>query len=186
MKSISYSPFSPTCNFEQITLPKSKWKKVKPPRFLYHLSYRNISTDGIDLRRYNIAKEGLWGIESGRGGVWANVQYASVGKMWPIVIDGFECSGDWGHFIEGRYDVWRIDTMALNNQWYYDPVMDDDECKSYYIHQSDYLFTEYTIQPHALRLFTFVSHVDTDAKHRFHLTPVMEINQYIIYKRSNR
>jgi hypothetical protein len=181
MKSRSYNPFKLSKKIDPIALPKSKWKKVKPPRCLYHLSYKNRYNDSLDLKRYSIAKEGLWGIESGKTGVWANVQYLDVVKMWLIVIDGFECDGDWGHFIESNYDVWRIDTKMLKNKWYLDPVMDKDECNAYSIHQNDYLFTENTIQPNALRLYSFICNVKYISKQTFFLSPVEEINKYILY-----
>jgi hypothetical protein len=186
MKSISYNPFKLSKKIELITLPKSKWKKVKPPRYLYHLSYKNRYSDSLDLKRYSIAKEGLWGIESESRGVWANVQYENVVTMWPIVIDGYECDGDWGHFIESNYDVWRIDKKKLKNQWYLDPVMDKDECNAYDINQIDYLFTENTVKPDALQLFSFRCDVKDISKQTFYLTPVEEINKYILHNCINR
>jgi hypothetical protein len=59
MKSRSYNPIKLSKKIDPIALPKSKWKKVKPPRYLYHLSYKNRYNDSLDLKRYSIAKEGL-------------------------------------------------------------------------------------------------------------------------------
>ena len=182
MKSIKYVPFGRKLQLLsglKITTPKAEWNKVEPPRFLYHLTHKTAAEGEVDLKRFNIAQEGLWGIEVGSRGVWANTQCQKVNKMWPLPIDGYECSGDWGDFVESSYDVWRIDTTLIKNEWYIDPAMDDIECNAYKIVASDYMYTENSIPPIALRLFKFVSFFDENNNYDFHLSPVIEVNKYI-------
>jgi hypothetical protein len=57
--------------------------------------------------------------------------------------------------------------------------MDYKECDAYNIVASDYMYTENSIAPIALRLFKFVSFFDENNNYDFHLSPVVEVNRYI-------
>jgi hypothetical protein len=81
-----------------------------------------------------------------------------------------------------NFDVWRIDTRLAGNRWYLDPVL-REEINHYTTSDiSNYLYTEYTVQPCALQLFkievikgSYANSQDID----FRLKPVQEINSII-------
>jgi hypothetical protein len=52
-----------------------------------------------------------------------------------------------------RYDVWQIDTKLIDNIWYLDPNLKDENDGSG--DATDYLYCENTVHPRALKLFTF-------------------------------
>ena len=106
--------------------------------------------------------------------------------MWPICFDSWGLSEK--QYIDNfyKFDVWRIDTLAIKNTWYIDPNL---------IHSAverpgeatDYLYTDQTVAPIALKLFTislteYGYHYNNKLKCEFILNPVDEINDIIYHK----
>ncbi len=83
--------------------------RIKPQRFVYHVSKRE--------NRKSIDQQGLRtntdnGILNFQNAVFAN--NSNCGDWFPFVIDVFEeCNFN-------DYDIWRIDTNKINNEWFID------------------------------------------------------------------
>jgi len=134
--------------------PKAEWKPIFPPRFVYHLT-RGGKMGTISESRYyqriSIYLYGLYGVDKGRGGVWANSDLNSLTLAYPFVFDGLERPQSELFKLIEEYDVWRIDTRMINNKWYIDPNMQDVDgwCDG-----RKYLYTEISVPPTALKLFS--------------------------------
>jgi len=188
VKSIPYCPIARKRK-HTIKTPKSEWKKFRPGRYLYHLSYRGkkIETEEeLLLKRMSFVKEGICGTDWGLGGVWVNNQIKKINQLWPICFDSWGLNlNQYLKFIQ-EFDVWRIDTSLINNTWYVDPNL-IDEPFSRSGEAEDYLYCEHTVHPRALKLFT----ISIDEKrcllnqgfnNEFKLIPVNKINELIKYK----
>ena len=190
MKSIPYCHIARKRR-HTISTPKSKWKKYRPDRYLYHLSYGgtlNVDEEKVMFKRLSIATEGICGIEKGLGGVWANNQMKKVNQLWPVCFDSWDCHSD-QEYLEMIYqfDVWQIDTYAISNIWYLDPNIIDHVNLVGSGDASDYLYCENTIHPRALKLFTFLVNdykflYEDKRNIEFELNPVEKINEFISYK----
>ena len=129
MKTTAYSPYKPKF-LSSIRAERHKW--VRAPhheRFLFHLrnvgSYRE-DEEGLLALRLNYVKEGIWGKEQGTAGVWANNGMRNIHTLWPVWIDSWDLSDAEGYLdLFTQYDIWRIDTSSIGNQWYVDPNMSD-------------------------------------------------------------
>jgi hypothetical protein len=82
------------------------------------------------------------------------------------------------------HDIWRIDTTTFNATWYVDPNF--MLTKGEYIRE--YVFTESSVPPHALKLFRF--NLDeynflygNRKKLNFSLEPVKEVNKLLDHQR---
>jgi len=190
MKSIPYCPIARKRR-HTIDTPKSEWKKYRPDRYLYHLSYGgtlNIDEEKLLFKRLSIATEGICGIEKSLGGVWANNQMKRINKLWPVCFDSWDCGSDRAYLeMLYRFDVWQIDTSAIDNTWYLDPNLIDDEGLLGSGDASDYLYCENTVHPSALKLFTFsindYKFLYEDKRNiEFNLEPVYKINEFISVK----
>ena len=188
MKSIPYCPIARKRR-HSIKTPKSEWKKYRPDRYLYHLSYGgtlNINEEKVLLKRLSIATEGICGIEKGLGGVWANNQMKRVNQLWPVCFDSWDCRSDMDYLeMLYQFDIWQIDTSCIDNIWYLDPNIIDDVVGSG--DASDYLYCENTVHPGALKLFTLsindYKFLYEDKRNiEFVLEPVEKINEFISYK----
>jgi len=184
---------------QKIKTPKKYWKKIKPERFVYHLTFggelSGMSEDALLYSRMNYALEGIWGKDNGSAGVWANNQMKDIDRLWPMPIDSWDFCfgnlGEWWHLkMYYCYDVWRIDTTLFDAEWYVDPVMTKSEAAAYGLFPDDYVYTENSVPPHALKVFTFdmrdYSYYCINGKgssKSFYLNPVSEINEFIDYKR---
>lgn len=185
MKSIPYCPIARKKR-HTISTPKAEWKRYRPDRYLYHLSYGgtlNVNEENLLYKRLSIATEGICGKEKGLGGVWANNQMKRVKHLWPICFDSWDCRSH-EDFLKMlyRYDVWQIDTKQIDNIWYLDPnLMDGSEGSG---DATDYLYCENTIHPSALKLFTFTINdykflYEDKFNVEFNLDPVEKINNFI-------
>jgi hypothetical protein len=61
MKSIPYCPIAQRKR-HSISTPKSKWKRYRPDRYLYHVSYGdtlNVNEENVLYKRLSIATEGI-------------------------------------------------------------------------------------------------------------------------------
>lgn len=180
---------------QKIKTPKKYWKKIKPERFVYHLTYggelSGISEDTLFENRMSFATEGIHGKDKGTPGVWANNQIKDIDRLWPIPIDSWDFCfanlGDWWHLkMYYFYDVWRIDTTRFDADWYIDPVMTKTETAAYGVFPDDYVYTENSVPPHALKVFTLdmmgYSHYCINGKKSsksFYLNPVTKVNDFI-------
>jgi len=190
MKSIPYSPYTPSFNYG-FDVERSDWIPFKPQRYVYHIDYggRRSKNDAeyYKYKRLNIALRGLYGKDQGTQGVWANNQMENIFQLYPINIDGFGMSVN--EILEWvlSFDVWRIDTCAFNVQWYIDPnhMLTDYDMKEKWV------FTENSVPPHALKLYHFNINeyeflynqaVDGEGW----LESSKEINRLIEYKRVQR
>jgi hypothetical protein len=190
MKSIPYCPIARKRR-HTITTPKSEWKKYRPDRYLYHLSYGGImkvDEEKVFLKRLSIATEGICGIDKNLGGVWANNQIKRIKDLWPICFDSWDCHTS-QEYLEMLYqfDVWQIDTSLVDNRWYLDPNIINDVDLVGSGDASDYLYCENTVHPRALKLFTFsindYKFLYEDKRNvEFVLEPVEKINEFISYK----
>jgi len=131
--------------------------------------------------------KGLYGIDQGNQGVWANNQMENIFCLYPINIDGFGMSQreilEWPY----SFDVWRIDTRAFRAKWYIDP----NHMLTHYDMKENWVFTESSVPPHALKLFhfninefTFLFKESNEVE--FWLEPHKETNRIIEYKRVQR
>jgi hypothetical protein len=185
MKSIPYCPIAQRKR-HTISTPKSEWKKYRPDRYLYHVSYGgtlNVNEENVLFKRLSIATEGICGKEKGLGGVWANNQMKRVNYLWPICFDSWDCRSHEDYLkMLYRYDVWQIDTNLIDNIWYLDPnLIDGSEGSG---DATDYLYCENTIHPRALKLFTFTINdykflYEDKFNVEFNLDPVEKINNFI-------
>lgn len=182
-----YFPNVPRLKHE-ISTPKTEWKKYRPDRYLYHLSEGGIlekKEEDLFFKRLNIAFTGLWGKEKGTGGVWANNQIDKSNHLWPICYDSWGLSEKECMDLYYQYDVWRIDTHAIPNKWYLDPnlIYSPAERPG---SASDYLYTEFTVPPVALKLFTITlreyGYLLNEFKCKISLVPVDNINDIIYHK----
>jgi hypothetical protein len=157
----------------------------KPDRYLYHLTRSNKGRRSEECRYYHrlgFVFEGIRGIDRGTRGVWANNQCTNAHYLWPMPIDGIGLNDqEYMTLLEG-FDLWRIDTRLAGNRWYLDPVLREEI--NYYSGYdiSNYLYTEYTVAPVALQLFTIKVINGTYSKCRdidFRLEPVQEVNTLI-------
>jgi len=188
MKSIAYSPIRRSKR-HCISTPKEKWKKYGPKRYLYHLTYNGkdkCSDEDLLFFRLSFATEGICGIEKGLGGVWANNQMNRIEKLWPFCFDSWGM--DKSQYLKFIYemDIWRIDTTKVNNIWYLDPNLIDDP-HSRGGEANEYLYTENTIHPNALKLFTLSVNdyrflYENENLDEFRLNPVHEINKFLEHK----
>lgn len=192
MKSKSYCPIAQKRR-HSIKTSKSEWKKYRPDRYLYHLSYRGIKMENEEdlfLNRMSFVKEGICGIEWGLGGVWANNQMKNINQLWPICFDSWGLDqNEYFQFIH-KFDVWRIDTSLINNTWYIDPNL-IYEPFSRSGEAEDYLYCEHTVHPRALKLFTFsvnesTYYLNKGINNEFKLISVNDINDIIRYKWWNK
>ena len=192
MKSIPYSPISRKKR-HHIDTPKHEWKKYRPDRYLYHLSYGGtlkVDEEYLLFKRLSFATEGICGIDKGLGGVWANNQIKNVRTLWPICFDSWDCDSD-QEYLEMLYqfDIWHIDTFLIDNIWYLDPnLIDGIEGSG---DASDYLYCENTVPPHALKLFTLSINdyrflYEDKRNIEFNLEPVDKINEFISFKWEKR
>jgi hypothetical protein len=189
MKSIPYCPIKRKRR-HTISKPKSEWKKFRPNRYLYHLSYGGdfyTDKESLLLKRLGFATEGICGIEKGLGGVWANNQMRKVADLWPICFDIIDCwTKEESLKLFYEFDIWRIDTTVINNVWYLDPNLIDDPY-SRNGEARDYLYCENTVHPRALKLFTLsvndYRYLYEDGNiDEFKLNPVDKINDFIDFK----
>lgn len=63
MKSIPYCPIAREKR-HTISTPKSEWKRFRPDRYLYHVSYGgtlNVNEENLLIKRLSIATEGICG-----------------------------------------------------------------------------------------------------------------------------
>jgi len=185
MKSIPYCPIARKRK-HTISTPKFEWKRYRPNRYLYHVSYGgtlNVNEENVLYKRLSIATEGICGKEKGLGGVWANNQIQSVNRLWPICFDSYGLDNyEYLRFIY-EFDVWRIDTSLISNTWYLDPNLIND-ASAHGVYAADYLYCENTIHPSALKLFTFdvrdFCFFNFELpKINFKLAPVDDINRII-------
>jgi len=189
MKSIPYVPFAPNY-FHRFDVPEEKWIKIKPARFVYHLTKRgplDMSDDEVNFKRLNIAMEGLYGVEKGFRGVWANHQINNIWALYPINIDAIMFNGtdllQWLY----SFDIWRIDTLSITNRWYVDP----NHMLTHASHQTDYLLTRESIPAHALKLFEFEINgyeflYGSNNMMKFSLKPVVSINRILDIQRNRQ
>lgn len=191
MKSIPYCYIRR--NFDlKVTTPKSDWIKIIPNRFVYHLKYINSlqKKDDIFLKRLSFVKEGICGIDKGLAGVWANNQMTKVEDLFPICFDHYGLDEfEYLSFIE-RFDLWCIDTSISENEWYVDPNLIRDK-GARTGKETDYVYTENTIHPGALKLFNIRVNdyrflYKKVVKINFSLVPVNEINEIIEFKWGKR
>lgn len=126
-------------------------QKITPRRYIYHISkkcYRNL-----------IIKEGLIGKSNSiigyKNAIFAhntpqrlNFWFPYILDRWELDLDGFKTPLE--KFIILKYDVWRIDTRKIINEWFLDNVAQED-----FLNGSKYPFyivTFENIHPSALKL----------------------------------
>lgn len=190
MKSIPYYPIA-LKKRHTIYTPKSKWKKYRPDRYLYHLNYSksfNSDEESIFLERLSLVFEGICGIDKGLGGVWANNQINRIAHLWPICYDSWGLNKIEYLDLIKCMDVWRIDTTMINNTWYLDPNLINGTERSG--SADDYLYCENTVHPCALKLFNFSVNeyrflYEDKYNIEFSLKPVYRINE-ILYDKWKR
>ena len=191
MKSIPYFPFRNKNNCIPVKEHKSNWRKINPSRYLYHLTYRHCGSENdLMLDRMSYILNGICGIDKGLYGVWANNQIGNINRLWPIAIDSWDCNTRFD-FLKMYYgfDVWRIDTSVIDNIWYVDPNLMHEHWGG---SPSDYLYTENSIHPRGLKLFTFLFNdyrflYEEKKDVEFSLVPEKKINDFIFSKwRSNK
>ncbi len=185
MKSIPYCPIARKKR-HTISTPKVEWKRYRPNRYLYHVSYGgtlNVNEENVLYKRLSIATEGICGKEKGLGGVWANNQIKRVNHLWPICFDSWDCDSHESYLkMLYKYDVWQIDTKLIDNIWYLDPNLIEGNDGSG--DATDYLYCENTIHPRALKLYTFTINdykflYEDKFNVEFSLDPVENINNFI-------
>ena len=187
MKSIPYSPYAPTYTYG-FDVEREDWIPYKPKRYVYHLDCgvrrRKNDKEYYKYKRLNIALNGLYGKGQGTQGVWANNQMENIFNLYPINIDGYGMSDN--EILEWvlSFDVWRIDTHAFEAQWYVDP----NHMLTDYYRKENWVFTESSVPPHALKLFHFkINEFEFLFKKaneaEFWLVPNKETNRIIEYKR---
>lgn len=190
MKSIPYFPYAPTFKYG-FDIEREDWIPVQPKRYIYNLDYRSCSrkndTEYYKYKRLNIALNGLYGKDRGTQGVWANNQMENVFRLYPINLDGYGMSLKEILLWLSGMDVWRIDTRAFDATWYIDP----NHMLTHYDMKENWVFTESSVPPHALKLFHFNINeyeflynqaVDGEGW----LEPNKETNRLIEYKRVQR
>jgi hypothetical protein len=184
MKSTPYFPYSPSYKYS-FDIPKEEWKRFKPRRFIYHLTKGDCpgnETEENYYKRLNVVFNGLLGNDNGISGVWANNQIEDLFLLYPFILDGIGLSDrDYIEFAE-CFDVWRIDTYAINSTWYLDPNF------SITHHEliENWVFTERSIPSCALKLFKFDFSETSFNSDRFDpiikLKPVNEINRLLLHQ----
>lgn len=186
MKSKNYLP--KVTNYEGgFDVEKKDWIKMRPGKYVYHLTPSHPIEKEYDVyyyKRLSIVLEGLHGSDKGLRGVWANNQLENIFRLYPMTIDAIGMDNiDLLHWIYS-HDVWRIDTTAFNATWYIDPnfMLTEGE----YIRE--YVFTESSVPPHALKLYRF--NLDeynflyvNRLKLNFSLDPVKEVNELLNHQR---
>ena len=126
-----------------------KEQMIIPMRYVWHVSRQHnrssIQTKGI-IKRNEYS------------GVFANhfkPTHETIGLMWPLPIDGFDCAGIDLNTFYRLYDFWRIDTRAYEAEWRTDPFLRND-LKAYHLRTpQDYLCSLTEIPPHALKLYRY-------------------------------
>ena len=141
---------------------KNYSSKIKPRRYVYHLTYSE--------NREFIVRKGL--VASSRDGAlsYKNAVFAhntnKITEYWyPYILDQYDIMfgmikeivnlmnfGSWleQDFVTMKYDIWRIDTHALNRNWFLDNVAGRDFLKG--INYPYYVMSYGDIPPSALML----------------------------------
>lgn len=157
--------------------------EVIPPRFVYHLDYNGGMYNNSEYAKYkrlNISREGLFGVDMGNGGVWANVYQSNPYRWFPITLDLWDCTDEFSSVqLVSKYDVWQIDTKKIKNKWHIDPNMQQGEV----VDLKKVLYTQNTVPGKALKLF----HMELDKDILYNcgvyrlapMKPVEQINMYI-------
>lgn len=123
---------------------KEKFREIIiPQRFIYHVS--------LKINRSNISSQGLTPKDSSTGN-WSHskiIKYPAgiFANNTTIVSDLFYIQeAIYDKFPKHLFDIWKIDTLGLNNQWFLDSNLSN--CQ-------DYIFSPTAIPAKNLKLYRF-------------------------------
>lgn len=149
---------------------KNYSSKIKPRRYVYHLTYSE--------NREFILRKGLKANSSAglyRNAVFAHNTNQLTDYWYPYVMDQYDIMfgmvkqevklmnfGSWleQDFVTMKYDIWRIDTHALNRNWFVDNVAVTDFLNG--IKYPYYVMTYGDIPPSALMLVDLFQPFDVE------------------------
>jgi hypothetical protein len=188
MRSKRFYPNRPSYHYG-FDVARKNWIPFRPQRFVYHLTpgYKETCDEmkTPPFKRLSILLEGLHGSDAGTQGVWANNQMSNLWNLYPINIDSimYFDKTDLLMYINS-FDIWQIDTEAFKAKWFIDPNHMLSDPKD----MRDWVFTESSVPPHALKLFRFKVDINdfffTNQRNlRFELMPIHGVNRLLNHQR---